>query len=177
MGLVFIFPLVTQINLLRSIDTLSFISPLSCVQTLSDHRHTLYLITWQISLMASAPGGFPSFTFPKLEGSSNFPQWKVMCVSWLQSCGAWKFFISVVIPPLQDPAKKDYLFQERLEAYHSRVAQARNIILSSCKPHIQQTLANVLLAQNCWDKIVQTYGMDGLVHIQETWATFYKCRY
>lgn len=61
--------------------------------------------------------------------------------------------------------------------YHARVAQARNITFFSCRPRIQQTLANVPTAQACWDKVVQTYRSDGLVHIQETWVNFLCCKY
>lgn len=107
----------------------------------------------------------------------NFLQWKVLCTSSLQSFGAWKFVDGSAVAPLQDPAEKQYLFNEQVETYHSRAAQARNIILLSCNSHIQQTLANVLTAQACWNKILQTYGTDGLVHIQDTWATFIRCRF
>lgn len=65
----------------------------------------------------------------------------------------------------------------RVENYHSRVAQACNIILFSCNPHIQQTLANVLSLKECWDKILQAYGNDELIHIQDIWENFVCYRY
>lgn len=127
--------------------------------------------------MGSSSIGFNASSIPKLEGTSNFQQWKVICMSSLQSSGVWKFVIWEAVPPLQDPAEREYSFQDRLENYHSRAAQARNIILCSCSSHIQQTLVEVLTAQACWDKLLQTYGAEGLIHIQATWAHFARFQY
>lgn len=87
--------------------------------------------------MGNTSVGFNSFAIPKLEGRSRFLQWKVMYISSLQSLSAWKHVLGVAVPPLQDLAEKEYMFQERVEIFHSRIAQAQNIILVLCKAHIQ----------------------------------------
>lgn len=45
--------------------------------------------------------------------------------------------------------EKDYHFQNRDDSYQSQEAHARLIILTSCWPHIQATIARVDIAKEC----------------------------
>lgn len=127
--------------------------------------------------MGTSSVGFNSHLIPKLEGSLNFPTWKILCISTLKASGVWKFIEGTAVVPIKDSTEKDYQYEERLELFHSRAAQARNIILSTCKPHIQQTLADIMSAKDCWIKLSQTYEADGLIHLQDIWANFARCKY
>lgn len=101
--------------------------------------------------------GQNSTQIPKLEGSSNYKLWSILCKSMLKSSAVWKFVDDSAVAPVQHAGERDYLFAECVDVYNAKIAQARNIILFSCKPHIQfsckphiqLTLETVETAKEC----------------------------
>lgn len=69
------------------------------------------------------------------------------------------------------------MFAERLVLYNDRIAQARNVILFSCKPHIQLTLETIETTQECWDKLASSYASEGLIYVHDVWLEFDRCSY
>lgn len=92
-------------------------------------------------------------SIPKLEGGANYESWKLLISASLQSAGSWKFIDGTATLPVREIDEKDYQFNARLEAYNAQGAFARMIILSSCKPHVQTSLAHLLTAKACWEKL------------------------
>lgn len=90
--------------------------------------------------MGSGVVGFNVLVIPKLGGTSTYHQWKVLYKSSLESSGAWKYVDDTAKVPVQDDAKKDYVFCEQLEQFHTHAAQApaqaRNKLSSSCQSHM-----------------------------------------
>lgn len=60
---------------------------------------------------------------------------EILCMSSLQSSGAWKFVIDVAVIPIQDEAEKDYVFRERLEHFHTRATSEEYYPLFMLIPH------------------------------------------
>ncbi|CAM6103828.1 unnamed protein product [Calypogeia fissa] len=96
-----------------------------------------------------------AISISKLDGGENYESWQSMIFGSLASSGGWKFVDNTAVPPKQEADEKQYLFQARLEVYHAQAAHARMVIITSCKPHIQSTLAKVPTAHECWEKLKQ----------------------
>lgn len=79
---------------------------------------------------------------PKLEGNINYESWHLLVSAGLAAAGVWKFIDATAVTPVQDKDERDYQFQHRLEVFTTQAAHARLLIISSCKPHIQNTLIN-----------------------------------
>lgn len=118
-----------------------------------------------------------SHTIPKLDGNSNYDAWQVLTSASLASTGGWKFVDGTAVPPVREADEKEYLFQARLEAFHDKAAHARMIILSTCKPHIQSSLAKVPTAKACWDKLKKQYEPQGLLQTHDLWVQFVTYQY
>lgn len=114
---------------------------------------------------------------PKLEGSSNYKTWSILCKSSLQASSSWKFVVDTTTPPIKHVDERDYMFKERCDVYLSRVAQARHTILITCRPHIQLTLNNIETAKDCWDKLSASYELEGLIYVQDVWLQFDRCNF
>lgn len=121
--------------------------------------------------------GFNTHTIPKLEGSSNYKTWRMLCTSSLISSGIWKYVEGTPAPPVRIQDEKDHVFQDRLELFGARAEQARMIIISSCKTHIQHSLDTVKTAKECWEKLKTKYEEEGLVHVHHIWLNFTHCNY
>ncbi|CAM6117520.1 unnamed protein product [Calypogeia fissa] len=106
-----------------------------------------------------------SLVIPKLDGSEDFDAWQDLISGSLASAGGWKFVENTAEPPTREADEKQYQFQARLEAYHAQAAHARMIIITSCKPHIQTTLAKIPTA------IEQFYISTPLIRIGRRSAT------
>lgn len=113
--------------------------------------------------------GYNIAQIPKLEGSSNSETWKLLVTSSLEAWGVWKFVDGFFIPPVIHSEEWDYAFLDRIELYHTKAAQARNIILSTSKQYIQHTLKSICTVQAYWDKLTTSYTSKGLVHVQHIW--------
>lgn len=122
--------------------------------------------------MASSPIGFNTALIPKLEGSINYDSWKVLVTSSLKASGVQKHISGTITLPITYEGEKEHTFQDRLEMHHTKMAQARNIILSTCKACIQMTLKDIENPQTFWDKLSAQYESKGLIHVQHLWTSF-----
>lgn len=118
-----------------------------------------------------------SHSIPKLEGGANYDSWKVLVSTCLQSSGTWKFIDDSATPPVKETDEKDYHFLARLESFNSQAALAQMIILSSCKPHIQTSLANLLTAKACWEKLEHQFQPRGIIQKHDYYRQFVKLQY
>ncbi|CAM6122817.1 unnamed protein product [Calypogeia fissa] len=115
-----------------------------------------------------------SLVIPKLEGSEDFDAWQDLIYGSLASAGGWKFVENTAEPLTREADEKQYQFQARLEAYHAQAAHARMIIITSCKPHIQSTLAKIPTAHQCWEKLRQLFQPKGLIQKHVHWKHFVR---
>ncbi|CAM6095311.1 unnamed protein product [Calypogeia fissa] len=118
-----------------------------------------------------------AITVSKLDGGENYESWQSMISGSLASSGGWKFVDNTTVLPKQEVDEKHYLCQARLEAYHAQAAHARMVIITSCKPHIQSTLAKVPTAHECWEKLKQLYQPQGLVQKHISWREYNRMQY
>lgn len=122
--------------------------------------------------MSSGSIGYNIAHIPKLDGCSNYDTWKILVTSSLESSGVWKHVDGSAVPPIQHPDECDYAYQDRLELFHTKAAQACNIVLSTSKQFIQHSLKSVITAKLGWDKLAMSYESEGLVHVQQIWLDF-----
>lgn len=115
-------------------------------------------------------------SIPKLEGVSNYEPWHVLVKASLVANGVWKF-VTGVASSLKDVDEKDYHFYSRDDAYRPQEAHARLIILTSCRPHIQATIARVDTAKDCWDKLKLDFQSNSLIEKHDLWVDFVECTY
>lgn len=122
--------------------------------------------------MTSNSVGFNVALIPKLEGSINYEPWKASVSSSLKASGVWKHISGTATLPVTYEGEQDHTFQDRIELYHTKMAQACNIIFSSCKPYIQMTLKDIEDPKVSWEKLRAQYESDGLIHAQHLWSSF-----
>lgn len=85
---------------------------------------------------------------PKLEGASNYEPWHVFVKASLAANGVWKFVMGATSSPKKEVEEKDYHFQNRDDSYRFQEAHTQLIILISCHPHIEATIARVEIAKD-----------------------------
>jgi hypothetical protein len=112
---------------------------------------------------------------PKLEGTHNFLDWKTPCIAALEAADVWQFVEGDPAGPVRDEDEKPYLFEERLAKFRTKAKQARTIIILTCTSPIQQTLADISNAKDCWQKLLTSYEASGIIHEMDLWIQFATC--
>lgn len=79
--------------------------------------------------MASSCLIFNTTLTPKLEGSKNYETWKLLVTSSLEANSMWKFISGIAVLLVTYDEEKEHIFLDHLELYHTKMAQARNIIM------------------------------------------------
>jgi hypothetical protein len=87
--------------------------------------------------------GYNVHSAPKCEGSINYQTWMSQVKSSLELLSAWNFIDNTVVALVKDDAQRDFQYQEQEEQFDAKQAQARNIILSTCRPSIQKSLKDI----------------------------------
>ena len=85
----------------------------------------------------------------RLEGISNYLQWKVRIASVLRENKLWSFVSTSVLVPTSDPIA--------LDLHEVKEARAQRIILDGVKDHLIPHLAEKLTAKEMWDALKNLY--------------------
>lgn len=88
----------------------------------------------------------------KLEGSSNYLQWKVQISVVLKENKLWNFVNTTVVPPVYDPTE--------LDLHEIKEAKAQRIILNGAKDHLRPHLLEKDTAKKIWDAFTKLYHDD-----------------
>ncbi|CAM6127224.1 unnamed protein product [Calypogeia fissa] len=117
---------------------------------------------------------YTSQLIPKFEGGNNFKTWKHLCRSGIESSGVWHHVDGSAVAPTKETDEKDYIFQERLRLFRAQAATARTIIVGSCAPSIQETLEQLRMAKECWDRLIASFSADGLLYVYDVYTAFHS---
>lgn len=80
--------------------------------------------------------------------------------------------------PWNGTGEEDYSFDDRLELYEQKGAQAHNIILSTCTETIQRLIEKDTTAKDCWDLLASQYaGNEGILFKYDVWQQFIRTTY
>ena len=81
----------------------------------------------------------------RLDGISNYLQWKVRIAAVLKENKIWNFVNTVVVSPKNDPIS--------LDLHEIKEAKAQTILLDGAKDHLIPHLAEKSTTQEMWDTL------------------------
>jgi hypothetical protein len=88
----------------------------------------------------------------RLEGASNYLQWKVRITTVLKENKLWAFASTTVTPPSSDPIA--------LDLHEVKEAKAQRILLDGVKDHLIPHLAEKKTTKEMWDALTKLYQSD-----------------
>jgi hypothetical protein len=85
----------------------------------------------------------------RLDGISNYLQWKVRISAILRENKIWSFVSTIVVVPSADPIA--------LDLHEVKEAKAQRLILDGVKDHLIPHLAKKKIAKEMWDALKNVY--------------------
>jgi len=85
----------------------------------------------------------------RLEGISNYLQWKARMTAVLKENKLWAFVSTTVAPPVADPIA--------LDIHEVKEARTQRLLLDGVKDHLIPHLAEKLTAKGMWDTLKSLY--------------------